>query len=229
MPHRGERRNKILPTKAHKRPNVRLCGGGRERPDRRRKRPARQEAKFAYCGIRFILRLFLIMNWIYHRLHGYVCLVRSKLNFNGRDAMKNLILYRAYGSNMLPERMMRRCPGATALGVARLPNYRLAERLYADIDFSEGESVFGVLYLISERDMRSLDAYEGYPKVYRREWLEVEYKGDSYTALTYEMSAATKAAREGQPYPDDYRRMCSIGARFYHVPNKFIKRRKSSK
>ena len=143
--------------------------------------------------------------------------------------MKNVILYLAYGSNMLPERMMRRCPGATALGVARLPNYRLTERLYADIDFSEGESVFGVLYLITERDMRSLDAYEGYPKVYRREWLEVEYKGDSYTALTYEMSAATKAAREGQPYPDDYRRMCSTGARFYHVPNKFIKKRKSSK
>ena len=229
MPHRSERRNKILPTKARKRPNVRLCGGGRDRPDRGRKRPARQGAKFARCGIRFILRLFLIMNWIYHRLHGYVCLVRSKLNFNGRDAMKNLILYLAYGSNMLPERMMRRCPGATALGVARLPNYRLAERLYADIDFSEGESVFGVLYLISERDMRSLDAYEGYPKVYRREWLEVEYKGDSYTALTYEMSAATKAAREGQPYPEDYRRMCSTGARFYHVPNKFVKRRKSSK
>lgn len=229
MPHRSERRNKILPTKAHKRPDVRLCGRGRERPDRGRKRPARQGAKFARFGVRFILRLFLIMNWIYHRLHGYVCIVRSKLKINRKDAMKNLILYLAYGSNMLPERMMRRCPGATALGVARLPNYRLAERLYADIDFAEGESVFGVLYLISERDMRSLDAYEGYPKVYRREWLEVEYKGDSYTALTYEMSAATKAARAGQPYPDDYRRMCSTGARFYHVPNKFIKRRKSSK
>ena len=47
MPHRGERRNKILPTKAHKRPDVRLCGRGRERPDRGRKRPARQGAKFA--------------------------------------------------------------------------------------------------------------------------------------------------------------------------------------
>jgi len=34
MPHRSERRNKILPTKARKRPNVRLCGGGRDRPSR---------------------------------------------------------------------------------------------------------------------------------------------------------------------------------------------------
>ena len=229
MPHRTEIQHKITPTKPRKRPNVRLCWGGLNRPDRGQKRSPRPGANSAKSGGRFILRLFLILNWIYHRLHGYVCIVRSKLKINRKDAMKNLILYLAYGSNMLPERMMRRCPGATALGVARLPNYRLAERLYADIDFSEGESVFGVLYLISERDMRSLDAYEGYPKVYRREWLEVEYKGDSYTALTYEMSAATKAAREGQPYPEDYRRMCSTGARFYHVPNKFVKKRKSSK
>ena len=141
--------------------------------------------------------------------------------------MKNLILYLAYGSNMLPERMMRRCPGATALGVARLPNYRLTERLYADIDFAEGECVHGVLYLINERHLRNLDMYEGYPKVYRREWLEVEYRGESYTALTYEMSTATKIARDGQPYPEDYRKMCSAGARFYHVPNKFTQRKSS--
>lgn len=227
MPHRTERQHKITPTKPRKRPNVRLCWGGLNRPDRGQKRSPRQGADSAKSGCRFILRLFLILNWIYRRLHGYICIVRSKLEFNRKDAMKNLILYLAYGSNMLPERMMRRCPGATALGVARLPDYRLAERLYADIDFSEGESVFGVLYLITERDMRSLDAYEGYPKVYRREWLEVEYRGESYTALTYEMSAATKIARDGQPYPDDYRKMCSAGARFYHVPNKFTKRKSS--
>ena len=227
MPHRTERQHKITLTKPRKRPNVRLCGGGLNRPDRGQKRSPRQGADSAKSGCRFILRLFLILNWIYRRLHGYICIVRSKLEFNRKDAMKNLILYLAYGSNMLPDTGASFVPGATALGVARLPDYRLAERLYADIDFSEGESVFGVLYLITERDMRSLDAYEGYPKVYRREWLEVEYRGESYTALTYEMSAATKIARDGQPYPDDYRKICSAGARFYHVPNKFTKRKSS--
>lgn len=92
--------------------------------------------------------------------------------------MNSLILYLAYGSNMEPVRMQKRCPGARALGAARLPNYRLTERLYADIDFAEGESVDGVLYLITDRHLRSLDAYEGYPKIYRRMWLEVEFNGE---------------------------------------------------
>ncbi|MEG2074945.1 MAG: gamma-glutamylcyclotransferase family protein, partial [Victivallaceae bacterium] len=112
--------------------------------------------------------------------------------------MQNLILYLAYGSNMEPERMQKRCRGAQAIGAARLPNYRLTERLYADIDFAEGECVHGVLYLISERHLRNLDMYEGYPKIYRRMWLEVEFRGESYMALTYEMTPETKALRDGQ-------------------------------
>ena len=140
--------------------------------------------------------------------------------------MKNVILYLAYGSNMLPERMMRRCPGATALGVAILRNYRLAERLYADIDFQEGAEVHGVLFLISEQNLRSLDAREGYPKVYRRMWLPVEFNSETYLAVTYEMTAATKAARHGKRYPEEYRKICSEGARFYHVKNSFTTKRK---
>ena len=139
--------------------------------------------------------------------------------------MKNLILYLAYGSNMFPDRMARRCPRAIAIGVAKLPNYRLVERLYADIDFAEGYSVFGVLYCITERHLRCLDAYEGYPKVYRRMWLEVEFNGETYPAITYEMTPETKVVRNGIQYPEDYRKMCYDGAKFYHVPNKFIKRR----
>ena len=94
--------------------------------------------------------------------------------------MKNLILYFAYGSNMEPVRMARRCPGAYPLGRAVLRNYKLTERLYADIDFLEGVSVSGFLYLITERHLKSLDAYEGYPKVYRRMWLDVEFRGETY-------------------------------------------------
>ena len=52
--------------------------------------------------------------------------------------MNNMFLYFAYGSNMNPARMAKRCPGAIALGGAVLLNHRLAERLYADIDFVSG-------------------------------------------------------------------------------------------
>lgn len=143
--------------------------------------------------------------------------------------MRTPILYFAYGSNMHPARMARRCPGAVTVGVGVLRNYRLTERLYADIDFQEGGEVHGVLYLITPRHLRSLDAHEGYPKVYRRMWLDVEFDGVVYQAVTYEMTAETKAARDGLPYPEEYRQLCSAGARINHVKNGFTKKRKANK
>ena len=143
--------------------------------------------------------------------------------------MRTPILYFAYGSNMHPARMARRCPGAITVGVGVLRNHRLTERLYADIDFQEGREVHDVLFLITERHLRSLDAHEGYPKVYRRMWLDVEFDGGVYQALTYEMTAETKAARDGKPYPEEYRMLCSAGARYHHVKNAFTKKRKASK
>ena len=89
--------------------------------------------------------------------------------------------------------------------------------------------VRGVLYLIAERHLRSLDAHEGYPKVYRRMWLDIEFNGSVYQAATYEMTAETKAARDGKPYPEEYRMLCSAGARYHHVKNAFTKKRKASK
>lgn len=142
--------------------------------------------------------------------------------------MKNATLYFAFGSNMHPDRMRLRCPGAIALGVARLPGYQLAERLYADLDYAPREEVFGVLYLVSEANVHALDAYEGAPRIYQRLWLEVEFRGEKYIALIYQMTPATKAARHGMPYPEEYRKMCSDGARFNKGPNQFSRRKKSS-
>ena len=47
--------------------------------------------------------------------------------------MNTMFLYFAYGSNMNPARMAKRCPGAIDLGGAVLRNHRVVERLYADI------------------------------------------------------------------------------------------------
>ena len=74
-----------------------------------------------------------------------------------------------------------------------------------------------------------MDAREGYPKVYRRMWLPVEFNGESYLAVTYEMTASTKTARNGKRYPEEYRKICSEGAKYYHVKNSFKTRRKASK
>ncbi len=138
------------------------------------------------------------------------------------------ILYFAFGSNMFAPRMQSRCPRAIALGVATLPNYTLVERQYADIQFFEGKNVHGVLYMITEQHLKSLDVHEGYPMTYKRYWVEVIFKGEKYSALVYEMTEATKAKRNGIPYTEEYRKICSDGADFHKVPNKF-KRTKTKK
>ena len=129
MPHRTQGRNKIMPTNRQKRPTVRLCGGGLNRPDCGNKRLPRLTAFWAFVGIENICNIFCHMNLQFSRLHAYVC---RKLNFGGKS-MNTMFLYFAYGSNMNPARMAKRCPGAIDLGGAVLRNHRVVERLYADI------------------------------------------------------------------------------------------------
>ena len=40
-------------------------------------------------------------------------------------------------------------------------------------------------------------------------------------AITYEMTEATKARRDGIPYPDAYRQLCAEGARLRRIKNAF--------
>ena len=135
--------------------------------------------------------------------------------------MNTPILYFAYGSNLNPKRIHRRCPTAVTFRAAKLRNYKIVERLYADIDFELDAVVSGVLYCISQRDLFTLDTYEGCPRIYRRIWIEAECNGETFVAATYEMTPETKILRAGQPFPEDYRRICSTGATFHHIPNAF--------
>ena len=225
MPHRTQSRNKITPTGRQKRPTVRLYGGGLNRPDRTNERPPRLAAFSAFIGIGFICNLLRSINLQYSLFHAYIC---RKLNFGGKS-MNTMYLYFAYGSNMNPARMAKRCPGAIDLGGAVLRNHRVVERLYADIDFEEGTDMQGVLYVITEEHLRKLDRFEGYPSVYRRIWVDVEFEDCVYQAVTYEMAWQTKVARDRIKYPEEYRLLCSSGARVHNIKNNFTKKRKATK
>jgi gamma-glutamylcyclotransferase (GGCT)/AIG2-like uncharacterized protein YtfP len=86
--------------------------------------------------------------------------------------------YFAYGSNLLPERLSRRCPSAICLGVGIAEGYRLAFHKKS-IDGSAKASlaqesagaslVYGALFRIAESERALLDKCEGYPKGYSRE------------------------------------------------------------
>ncbi len=74
-----------------------------------------------------------------------------------------MILYFAYGSNMHPRVMQERCPGARALGPARLDGWRffVNRRGAASIWPVPGEAVHGVLWACDLAHLGPLDAYEG--------------------------------------------------------------------
>ena len=130
--------------------------------------------------------------------------------------------YFAYGSNMNPDRIRERIPMARLVGKATIRGWRLRERLYADIERAKGCAVEGVLYLVTQSEQYRLDAYEGYPSVYDcvgvDAYLDAKHK---VYAVTYAMTDETKKAREGKPYPRNYRLLCSAGANWHGVKNAF--------
>lgn len=135
--------------------------------------------------------------------------------------MNKRLLYFAYGSNMNPARAAARIPDAADFGAAVLPDYRIAERLYADIERAPGSCVHGVLYLVTESDLLALDGFEGSPDTYRRIGIEVLFGVERYPAQTYEMTSDAKRRRRGRAYPEDYRRICSEGAVLHGIPDAF--------
>lgn len=131
--------------------------------------------------------------------------------------------YFAYGSNMNPERMWYRVPGARAVGVGALPGWRVVERLYADIQRDPRAVTEGVIYRMRVFDLQRLDHFEGAPNVYERKWVKVHVGGMVVEALTYVMTPKTRKERNGRKYPEEYRAVCSVGARSFGLTDVFGK------
>ena len=132
--------------------------------------------------------------------------------------------YFAYGSNMNDEQMAFRCPGAKKIGYGILQNYKIVERLYADIEECAGEKVDGLVWLISKENKQSLDKYEGYnskPRRYYFHNVKVNVNDKEYDCVVYEMTDECREIRNGKPYPEEYRLRCRKGAVDNGVPSAF--------
>ena len=116
-------------------------------------------------------------------------------------------LYFAYGMNTNREEMAYRCPGARALGAARLSGYRLEFKSYATIVPDPKESVEGVLWSITETDEWALDMLEGYPEFYQKITVAVTQTDIKYIAMTYIMTPR----EQGHAPSDSYYSMVSEG------------------
>ena len=100
--------------------------------------------------------------------------------------------------------MAHRCPSAKVVGASEIKDYALVFRggrngAVATIEPCEGSSVPVLLWKITPKDEAALDVYEGFPRFYDKELMELPLDGQSVSAMVYVM---TPGHRLG--YPSDY-------------------------
>jgi len=119
------------------------------------------------------------------------------------------VCYFAYGSNLNRKQMQERCPDSKPISIATLHNYKLVfvgwSRQWrggiATIKAFKGEKVPGAIYEISERDLRRLDKYEGYPDNYNRIKVIVNKEdGDPVEAITYIKAGRLEETQPSKEY-----------------------------
>ncbi len=105
--------------------------------------------------------------------------------------------------------MLERCPNSKAGFLATLHNYKLVflgwSRQWrggvASIKPFRGERILGVIYEISEGDLRRLDKYEGYPSNYNRLKVTVFSEGgEAVEAITYIKSGQLEETLPAKEY-----------------------------
>jgi len=140
--------------------------------------------------------------------------------------------YFAYGSNMDPKQMVSRCPGALAIGRARLPNYELAFVWdspgwgggVATVIPSSSLEVWGVLWDLTDEHVEALDRYEGVAVgAYVKERVDVEAESGLVNALIY-VATDDREKVPSQRYLDVLLR----GAGAFSLPADYVEKLRSS-
>lgn len=121
------------------------------------------------------------------------------------NSIRAVKYYFAYGMNTNIREMTYRCPMAKCLGPGVIDNYKLVFRTHADIEKSEGSTIHGVLWSITDRCEKSLDLLEGYPHYYiKQDFIVKPYRqiGNSthLIAMAYQMKDQTGYAEPSQHY-----------------------------
>lgn len=97
-------------------------------------------------------------------------------------------LYIAYGSNINLEQMAHRCPNSKIVSKEMLKGYELEFRGVATIVPNDKSEVPIPIWEIDGRDEHSLDRYEGFPNLYRKELFEIEVDGEKKECMAYLMN-----------------------------------------
>lgn len=128
--------------------------------------------------------------------------------------------YIAYGSNLSVKQMAHRCPDAKIVGTGILYGWQLLFKGCATIQRNPKEHTPVLIWEISSRDEKRLDAYEGFPRFYDKKELKVEtFPLDG--AAPVNLTAMVYIMTEGFPCdaPSSfYYRVLEDGYKTFHFP-----------
>ncbi|XP_025901286.1 gamma-glutamylcyclotransferase [Nothoprocta perdicaria] len=143
------------------------------------------------------------------------------------------LLYFAYGSNLLRERLVLSCPSAALRAVARLQDYKLAFGHHqgrisplwhggaATVVQSPGDEVWGIVWKMNASNLSSLDKQEGVEEgIYVPIEVNVHTQaGEVLTCRSYQMRDCVC----GLPSPQ-YKKVICMGARQNGLPAEYQKK-----
>lgn len=114
-------------------------------------------------------------------------------------------LYIAYGSNMNLEQMQQRCPTAKVVGKMLLKGFKLLFRgmdygAVATIEKYPRGVVPVLIWELEPADEDALDRYEGFPYLYRKEYLKIWHGLEWREAMVYIMNPGRKSGRPSPGY-----------------------------
>jgi len=150
------------------------------------------------------------------------------------------VFYFAYGSNLSLAQMRERAPEHRIVGLAALRDHRLAFPLYsprwgggvASVMPHRGDTVWGVIYDVSDSDLAELDRHEGFRaaadqhNVYDREPMTVELTRPDDGSVPRRVRAQAYVARPSNPSPPtrEYLDRILTGAREHALPDDYVSR-----
>lgn len=142
------------------------------------------------------------------------------------------IIYFAYGSNMLTERLRARCRSTQVIGAAWAEGYQLQFNKKSADGSSKGNLMrdlsgqcraHGVLFVIASDDLDNLHECEGYPGHYRYvdEFNVILKEGKQVVRATTYLAEKSKIVTDKLPY-DWYLGLVVAGAIQHGFPEKYV-------
>ena len=126
--------------------------------------------------------------------------------------------YLSYGSNLNIKEMKKRCKNAKKIASFLLKDYELYFNKYLTIIPSKNGIVPIGVWEINEEDEKILDIYEGYPALYRKEFISFLLNKNKNEGFIYLMNDLNKNV----PPSEEYLNICYEGYKDFNFDKKYI-------